>query len=299
MKRIFVNSILFGIVFIIVGLFFIRHNSFSPLIDRGIFSSYDSLPRLRIATPYPFLGSLISVVGDDKVDILYMRCDIDDATCIDSFQESISNSNIRAFFALGLASDEWAKKFSEIIPVIFFSDLFTWADYNVEGADNLTPYFWLSPINVQKMVDVIARTLAQIDSLHREFYISNAYDYGISLTNARREARDLLVHSRRRPLFVYGHLWSDFLRDIELSPRGVIDYASSTETVVARVLSSVDSRKDGFLIDNQFPIDVFVARTASRPFLIAQIDPLGDLFNSGYIDMFRYNVAQIARVVLP
>lgn len=304
MKRILINSVLFIAVFAIVGFFFVRHNSFFPLISRESLSDYSSLPKLRVATPYPFLGNLISTVGGNRVDVIYMRCETSDTDCVGTFKNTIDRDDIKALFVLGLAVDSWATSLDDKIAVVSFFDALNSSTVHSDSQNERVfpkrdSYFWLAPSRVRKMTDYIARTLAQLDALHRELYISNAYDYGVMLDIARRQARDGIAHNNRKPLFVYGDTWGDFLSDIEITPRENIIPASSSNVFFDKVAKQIRAHNGVLLVDTTFPLSDFALRTREHPIATALIDPLGDLFNTDYIDVFRYNVAQIARVVLP
>lgn len=299
------NIIIFTIIFIIVGIFYAYRIKYpSNNFKTGAYDE-NSINSLKIATSYPVIGNLINFISDNKIEVIYANCIGQETDCPEQFLKRAKNENIKIFFSLGGGFDGWISKISKsnqlkIIdlsqdletPPVSYQNIFP-----NSNNDQYTPrYYWLSMHNAQKMVNVIARTLGQYDIINREIYISQAYDYNISLDNAYRNFKDSLKQINKKDIIVFKDQWKDFTYDFDLPIKGIfnIPQDEKREDFFKELQQYLKKNKNTFILtDTLFPSEDFLSQIKDPKIKIATIDPFGDLFKTEYIDVMRYNISQL------
>lgn len=96
-----------------------------------------------------------------------------------------------------------AEKVSQVYPELYING----------GRD---PHIWLSPKRAQVMVNAIADTLSELDSINAEVYQKNAEEYSSELKTLEEEIAEKLSKANQRKFIVFHPAFSYFANDFSL-----------------------------------------------------------------------------------
>lgn len=100
---------------------------------------------------------------------------------------------------------------------------------------NTDPHIWLDPDNAQVMVQAIASTLANIDSVHAQTYFNNANNLVIKIKALDEQLKLKLAPIQNLPYLVFHDAYKYFEHHYKLAAVGSIKLSPETRLSVKRV----------------------------------------------------------------
>lgn len=167
-------------------------------------------------------------------------------------------------------------------------------DEHGEEHDNtgVDPHVWLSPMQVKKQVDVIARTLAQIDPANADTYSKNAETFKKELEALHSEIESEFDELKADKLMVFHPAWGYFADEYGLEQVAI---ERSGKEPTARELQHIikEAKEEDIniiFVQSQFNKDIAESVAEEIGALVVPIDPLSE----DYIDNLRKVAATIA-----
>ncbi len=100
---------------------------------------------------------------------------------------------------------------------------------------NTDPHIWLDPNNAQVMVQAIAATLANIDSVHAQTYFNNANTLFVKINNLDEQLKLKLAPIQDLPYLVFHDAYKYFEHHYKLAAVGSIKLSPENRLSVRRV----------------------------------------------------------------
>lgn len=164
------------------------------------------------------------------------------------------------------------------------------------------PHVWLNPQNAVHQVKKIVAALADIDPQNKTYYESNAMLYIEHLKIVDQDIQ-ASVDSWTQKRFVCFHpAWSYFAERYGLELAGVIEKRPGMEPSpkdIAEIIATVEQiGAKAIFVEAQFPSRVAEMIADESDIGLVALDPLGGSQQLvSYVDLLRYNVAQMAKVM--
>jgi len=164
------------------------------------------------------------------------------------------------------------------------------------------PHVWLSPRNAMHQVEMIRDALMRADPVGAETYRANADRYIGELRALDKEIRDAVATFSTRKFIAFHAAWVYFARDYGLEQTAVIERTPGQEPSPAEIAEIVKTAKaigaKAIFAEPQFPTkaaEVIAAESGAR---VLFLNPLGQPPNYRYLDLMRYNLAEIGKALL-
>jgi len=163
------------------------------------------------------------------------------------------------------------------------------------------PHIWLSPRIAEKGVDEICRALSEIDRAHAAAYQKNAAAYRGELEALDREIREK-VSSFKEKRFVSQHAaWVYFARDYGLEQVGAIETTPGREPTPVEIKNLVALlrriKAKAVFAEPQFSPKAAEVLAEECGIRVLTLSLMGAPPKYDYIEMMRYNVDEIAKVL--
>jgi len=298
MKQYYKSAGLFLIVFIIVSAIFLWGRSWRNEVD---VDAIIPLPATRVVVGASFatLADIASIIVGDRADVYAQHS-------LESFaQATAHHKGPKIFFTTQALQDVYKPSRNDPRVVVLRNDSSQnaeWKEHPLvevswEGGREI--YFWLSFSGAQNIAQQIAREIGNVDEINKVWYLSNAYEYSISLANARREALDVLAPFVYDNVALLGNSFDAFAQDLHLDVAGWFDVPPKEDIDEAflEYLSKVfkKARIQLIVIDPSFPREAVQGAFDDANVRVAVLDPWGAGSSGTFLELLRLNVSEILR----
>ena len=165
------------------------------------------------------------------------------------------------------------------------------------------PHIWLDPVLAQDICRRLAAALIQVDPSHRSQYEANLQSYLGALEELHREIQQQVSTFRIREFVSFHDAYAYFARRYNLRVAGVIELAPGREPTPRHLQEIIAAiRHYGMRVvfaEPQFSprIAEVIAQEAGARVLL--LDPMGGRppYGSDYLQLMRYNLAEMARAM--
>lgn len=168
--------------------------------------------------------------------------------------------------------------------------------------DHGNPHVWLNPQNAIHQVKKIYFALADVDSANTAFYASNAELYIKHLEILDSDIQQQVDSWAQKKFVCFHPAWDYFADRYGLEMAGVIENRPGQEPSpkdIADIINVVlDIGAKAIFVEAQFPSRVAEMIAEESDIQVVPLDPLGGSQNlTSYVELMRYNVAQMAKVM--
>lgn len=167
---------------------------------------------------------------------------------------------------------------------------------------NGNPHIWLDPIRAMQQVSEIRDALVQTDSLHADYYRSNAETYIRQLDTLNQNLVTEIQSWKYKKFICFHPAWEYFANRYGLEQAAVIqtshDMTPGPREIVKIIKTAQAIKAKAIFTEAQFPDNV--SRTIARESGIYTIalDPIGATQHfTSYMDMIQFNVQQMAKAL--
>lgn len=164
------------------------------------------------------------------------------------------------------------------------------------------PHVWLNPQNAVHQVTKIYSALADADPQHKAVYESNAALYIKHLTIVDQDIAQEVESWAQKKFVCFHPAWEYFAERYGLDMAGVIEKRPGQEPSPRDIVEIIKTVEDigatAIFVEAQFPSRVAEMIAEESDISVVPLDPLGGSQNlTGYVELLRYNVAQMAKVM--
>ncbi len=163
------------------------------------------------------------------------------------------------------------------------------------------PHVWLDPINAMHQVQGIRDALAQADPEGADVYQANAEAYIAELEALDREIRDKVATFSNRKFIAFHPAWIYFARRYGLEQAAVIETTPGREPSPAEVAEIVNTARaigaKAIFAEPQLSSKAAEVIAAESGAEVLFLNPLGEPPDFSYLDMMRYNLAQMEKAL--
>ncbi|HPW34607.1 MAG TPA: metal ABC transporter substrate-binding protein [Candidatus Paceibacterota bacterium] len=301
----FRDIILFVIIFILVGLFFVLKNSPFKEDDEYSVIESSSIPRLKVATSLPLAAEWISKVGGTRVDVMVMPFYAEDDIRQWLGSSKSSRDKKALFLSIGNGFDDWTDSITQKFPEISVVSMNQFVTSSIpisniidsnDSFEGVQFYYWLSLDNARRVVQAIAREFGGIDVGNKEYFINNAYEYSIQIDTLLQGSLSVISSSKRTPIIIAKPQLLPFVQSLKLDINGGFDIEK--ESYPDKVLSKIRSfcRNNGIKViiaTREFDSSSYAKVIKDAGLFIVPIDWWAQ--GEGYMDVMRANISQILR----
>ena len=164
------------------------------------------------------------------------------------------------------------------------------------------PHIWLDPQNAIVQVSHIRDALIRADPAHADNYRANAERYVNELRTLDQEIADEVATWSKREFIAFHPAWVYFARRYGLKQAAVIEVTPGREPSPAEVARIIETAKrigaKAIFAEPQFSTKAAQTLAEETGTRVLFLDPLGSsLDDSGYLNLMRHNVAQMANAL--
>jgi zinc transport system substrate-binding protein len=169
-----------------------------------------------------------------------------------------------------------------------------------EGGGN--PHIWLDPIYAKYQVEKIKEALIDVDPEGSEFYENNAERYLKQLDLLDEEIKERISKFSFKKFISFHGAFSYFAKRYGLEEAAVIEKTPGAEpspAEIARIINLVRSfGAKAIFAEPQFPSKPAKVIAEESGAKVIYLNPLGLPPDYKYIDLMRYNIAQLEKAFL-
>ena len=164
-----------------------------------------------------------------------------------------------------------------------------------DATAKIDPHLWLDPDNALIFLDVIATTLARLDAIHADTYLTNAAQAKAALEALKLELNTIVQPIRGRPFIVFHDAYHYFEHRFDVEAAGSVsigDASSPGPARIAAIRGKVQTLGATCVFSEpQFEpkiIATIIEKTAARSGIL---DPVGAALNPGpnqYSQLLRH-----------
>jgi zinc transport system substrate-binding protein len=163
------------------------------------------------------------------------------------------------------------------------------------------PHVWLSPVNAIHQVQMIRDTLIRADPAGADLYRTNAARYIGKLHALDREIRAAVATFSQRAFIAFHPAWAYLARDYGLREAAVIESTPGAEPSPAQIARVIRMAKTigakAIFAEPQFPTQAAQVIAAESGAQVLFLNPLGLPPHYAYLDLMRYNLAQMRKAL--
>jgi len=257
------------------------------------------------------LADLTARVGGDRIEISDIL--VPPGSSPHTFEPTPSQiravAQAKVLVLVGLHLEYWADKVidasgnKQMVVVVSSKGISTIAgDAEGGGEGGVNPHVWLDPVNAVIMVQNIRDGLIQADPAGKAVYEARAAAYIKQLQQLDREVRQQVSHFREKKFIAFHPAWVYFAREYGLEQAAVVETTPGKEPSPAEIARIVQTAKalhaKAIFAEPQFSPKAAQAIAEESGAKVLFLDPLGSsLRDPNYINLIRYNVAQMAKAL--
>jgi zinc transport system substrate-binding protein len=168
-----------------------------------------------------------------------------------------------------------------------------------EAAGN--PHVWLSLPNAMHQVEMIRAALTQADPAGTAVYQANTDRYLAELRALDQDYQAAVAAWRSRKFVAFHAAWAYLARDYGLEQVAVVETTPGREPSPAEMAAIIQTARaigaQAIFAEPQFPSEIAETIAAESGAQVLFLDPLGQPPDYRYLDLMRYNLAQISRAL--
>ncbi len=268
------HSILFIIAFIVIGVLFVTtiFQKEDAVVER---SQQPFAPDIYVGTTLAPVADLVRAVGGERVTV----------TVWDSAEEYLQRpmgSDASLWFVVGEGVDEWVGETVSDAEIVLLRDDVDIAklEYEVEigKVDPAAPhYYWMSFRGLQNMTIAIARELNLVDKVNTEMYISNAYQYSLTLAEHNNEYKNTIDDVGPINVIAMDHLFDEFLYYFGLNVVGLFNMEGDRQEALEDLVYNARYYEvDVVLVPQGYNINDITRALADISIKIVSLDVYGE-----------------------
>lgn len=272
---------------------------------------YDTLAgeRIKVVTTIPTLKEFVKQVGGEKVDVVSLLKGGEDLHTFDprpSDTRAVYNAEI--LIKIGIGLDNWADKVAAASGNKKLIVIETSKGVNVISSPGENPshphgnpHIWHDPENAKLMIEDIYQGMIRVSPADADYFKTNRDAYMARLTELDKELDTSLSDIKDRRVVTYHPGWAYLLNRFRLQEVFSIEKAPGREPSARDIAGAIDRIKKEkvrlILGEPEAPKKVLDIISKESGALAVNLAPeIGSLPRAtGYIEMMRYNVGEIAR----
>ncbi len=276
-----------------------------------ILTPYETLSgdRLRVVTTIPTLKEFVRQVGGEKVEVASLLKGGEDLHTFDprpSDTRAVYNAEV--LIKIGIGLDDWADKVAAASGNKKLIVTETSEGVNVISSPGENPshthgnpHIWHDPENAKVMVENIYQAFIKASPANADYFKVNKDAYMARLTGLDKELDATLSDIKERRVVTYHPGWAYLLRRFQLREMFSIEKAPGREPSAREIARAIETiRKENIRLilgEPEAPKKVLdIISKESRAVAVNLSPEIGSLPQAtGYIEMMRYNVGEIAK----
>ena len=276
-----------------------------------ILTPYDTLSgdRLRVVTTIPTLKEFVRQVGGERVEVVSLLKGGEDLHTFDprpSDTRAVYNADV--LIKIGIGLDDWADKVAAAsgnkkLIVIETSKGVNAISSPGENPSHThgNPHIWHDPENAKVMVENIYQAFIKVSPANADYFKVNKDAYIARLTDLDKELDATISDIKDRRVVTYHPGWAYLLRRFQLREMFSIEKAPGREPSAREIARAIETiRKENIRLilgEPEAPKKVLDIISKESGALAVNLAPeIGSLPQAtGYIEMMRYNVGEIAK----
>jgi zinc transport system substrate-binding protein len=166
------------------------------------------------------------------------------------------------------------------------------ADHHDEQDRLVDPHIWLSPLEVKKQIEIMARSLSTEDPENQVIYNKNAEVYIKRLEELDAELRTLFSDLQSDKLLVFHPAWGYFAREYGLEQIAIEDFGKEPTAEHLKKVIDLAAKEEirVIFIQSQFNAGIAQSIASEIGAVVISIDPLAE----DYITNLRKAAAKIS-----
>lgn len=161
------------------------------------------------------------------------------------------------------------------------------------------PHVWLNPKHAIYMVERVNSALQKVDAENSEYYQKNAVLFIKELSDLDRDIQTAVASWRQKKFVCFHPAWAYFAERYGLEQAGVIEERHGMQPSpgdVAEIIETVETIGARVIFaEAQFPSQIAEIIASESGIAVVPLDPLGSQDQKGYVELMRYNVAQMSK----
>lgn len=276
-----------------------------------ILTPYETLSgdRLRVVTTIPTLKEFVRQVGGEKVEVVSLLKGGEDLHTFDprpSDTRAVYNAEV--LIKIGIGLDDWADKVAAASGNKKLIVTETSEGVNVISSPGENPshthgnpHIWHDPENAKVMVENIYQAFIKASPANADYFKVNKDAYMARLTGLDKELDATLSDIKERRVVTYHPGWAYLLRRFQLREMFSIEKAPGREPSAREIARAIETiRKENIRLilgEPEAPKKVLDIISKESGAVAVNLSPeIGSLPQAtGYIEMMRYNVGEIAK----
>ena len=276
-----------------------------------ILTPYDTLSgdRLRVVTTIPTLKEFVRQVGGERVEVVSLLKGGEDLHTFDprpSDTRAVYNADV--LIKIGIGLDDWADKVAAASGNKKLIVIETSKGVNVISSPGENPshthgnpHIWHDPENAKVMVENIYQAFIKVSPANADYFKVNKDAYIARLTDLDRELDATISDIKDRRVVTYHPGWAYLLRRFQLREMFSIEKAPGREPSAREIARAIETiRKENIRLilgEPEAPKKVLDIISKKSGAVAVNLAPeIGSLPQAtGYIEMMRYNVGEIAK----
>jgi len=214
-------------------------------------------------------------------------------------------SRARVLVLNGVGLEYWTDKVvsaantPDLVVVITSEELDIIASDEHKAGGN--PHVWLSPLNAIHQVEMIRDALIQADLAGADAYRANADRYIGELRALDRDIREAVATFSSRKFIAFHAAWVYFARDYGLEQAAVVETTPGKEPSPAEIAEIVKTARaigaKAIFAEPQFSSKAAEVIAEESEAQVLFLNPLGQPPDYRYIDLMRYNLNEMSKVL--
>lgn len=174
--------------------------------------------RINVAATVAPLGEFVKAVGGERVEVtVLVPPGAEPHTFEPKPSQMLDIARADLYVMNGAGLEFWMDKLLQANKGMIVVDSSQGVALLQEGEGEIDPHIWLSLRNAALQVDSICRSLIEVDSQNRDYYIKNRDDYLEKLEALDNELNRTFAANKNRIFIVHHPAWTYFAQDYNLS----------------------------------------------------------------------------------
>jgi len=259
--------------------------------------------KLLVAASIAPLADFAKKIGGSKVDVLTI---VPPASNPHTFEltpglmKKIGRADLLVFNGVGL--EAWLDNVKDNLSggkIVYAAKGLAILAEDKEHHSQGNPHVWLNPQNAVYMVKRIYAALADVDPANKRYYENNAAIFIKELQVLDQDIQSTVDSWSQKKFICFHPAWAYFAERYGLQQVGVIEKRPGVQAGPGDIADIIKtSKRIGARVifaEVQFPSRMATVIARESNIAVIPLDPLGSLGQKSYVDLLRYNVAQMSK----
>jgi len=259
--------------------------------------------KLHVAASIAPLADFVQKIGGSRVDVLTI---VPPASNPHTFEltpglmKKISRADLLVFNGVGLEGwlDNVKDNLTDAKIVYAATGLHILAGDEEHYAQG-NPHVWLNPQNAVAMVKRIFAALTEVDPTNKRYYENNAAIFIKELQLLDQDIQATVDAWSQKKFVCFHPAWAYFAERYGLQQAGVIEKRPGVQAGPGDIADIIKTTNrigaKVIFAEVQFPNRMATVIAQESKITVIPLDPLGSLGQKSYVDLLRYNVAQMSK----